>query len=181
MDVKKFGLYSIKPTQHSHCKRQKCVKDGDQVLGVKINSSPVPFLSKDSSISSDDFKWWKRMQNEKCNRTYFNMIVDKLFEIIPPIPPYEKASPECCRTCAVVGNSGNMKESHFGELIDAHDFVIRINKGPTKGYEEDVGTKTTHHVAFPESAVNLSSTTHLVLVTFKIRDLEWVLTNFKPE
>ena len=54
----------------------------------------------------------------------------------------------------------------------------RINSGPTKDYEADVGTRTTHRVMYPESAVDLDDNTHLVLVPFKILDLEWLQKAF---
>ncbi|KAM4725047.1 CMP-N-acetylneuraminate-beta-galactosamide-alpha-2,3-sialyltransferase 1-like [Anableps anableps] len=88
-----------------------------------------------------------------------------------------------CRSCAVVGNSINLKRSHYGDLIDYHDIVIRINSAPIKGHKKDVGTKTTHRVMYPESAVDLDNSTHLVMFPFKIQDLEWLMkaltTGFK--
>ena len=42
---------------------------------------------------------------------------------------------------AIVGNSGNLLDHEYGELIDSHDFVIRFNAAPTKGYESNVGAK----------------------------------------
>jgi hypothetical protein len=36
-------------------------------------------------------------------------------------------------TCAVVGNSGHLLRSKYGEDIDAHDVVMRMNQAPTKG------------------------------------------------
>ncbi|XP_049891344.1 CMP-N-acetylneuraminate-beta-galactosamide-alpha-2,3-sialyltransferase 1-like [Epinephelus moara] len=89
-----------------------------------------------------------------------------------------KPGPVRCRTCAVVGNSGNLIGSQYGPRIDMHDIVIRMNHGTTKGYETDVGTKTTHHVMYPESAVNLDDTTHLVMFSFKMSDLLWLLKKF---
>ncbi|XP_078621312.1 uncharacterized protein LOC144887787 [Branchiostoma floridae x Branchiostoma japonicum] len=44
-------------------------------------------------------------------------------------------------TCAVVGNSGILTDSHCGGEIDAHDYVIRFNVGPIVGYERDIGRK----------------------------------------
>eukprot|EP00873_Tetraselmis_striata_P039203 jgi/Tetstr1/459467/TSEL_004834.t1 len=46
------------------------------------------------------------------------------------------------RHCAAVGNSGHLKLSSFGKIIDSHDFVMRLNQAPTKGYERWVGQRT---------------------------------------
>ncbi|XP_071949833.1 CMP-N-acetylneuraminate-poly-alpha-2,8-sialyltransferase-like [Antedon mediterranea] len=45
-------------------------------------------------------------------------------------------------TCAVIGNSGILLSSSCGQEIDSHDFVMRSNLAPIKGFENDVGTKT---------------------------------------
>lgn len=55
---------------------------------------------------------------------------------------------------------------------------FRMNAAPIKGFESDVGTKTTHRVLYPESAVDLDHSTHLVLFPFKIQDLEWLIKAF---
>jgi len=47
------------------------------------------------------------------------------------------------RTCAIVGNSGNLTGSRQGAEIDAHDAILRMNEAPTAGYETDVGSRTT--------------------------------------
>lgn len=56
--------------------------------------------------------------------------------------------------------------------------MFRMNHAQLKSYESDVGTKTTHHVMYPESAKDLDNSTHLVLFPFKIQDLEWLIESF---
>ncbi|XP_019617628.1 PREDICTED: alpha-2,8-sialyltransferase 8B-like [Branchiostoma belcheri] len=45
-------------------------------------------------------------------------------------------------TCAVVGNSGVLLGSHCGNEIDSRDYVIRMDIPVVKGYESDVGRRT---------------------------------------
>ncbi|KAJ7297635.1 hypothetical protein O6H91_09G112500 [Diphasiastrum complanatum] len=47
------------------------------------------------------------------------------------------------RTCAVIGNSGILLNKTYGEFIDSHDMVMRLNNARTSGYEPAVGRKTT--------------------------------------
>ncbi|XP_018556834.1 CMP-N-acetylneuraminate-beta-galactosamide-alpha-2,3-sialyltransferase 1 [Lates calcarifer] len=175
-----LSVYYLSLQNSSPCSCQKCLTDGDPCFRELITSSPKPFLSRKNAISEDIFKWWKGLQGEQRNFTFYNITIENLFKVIPPIPDLVEPSPNRCRTCAVVGNSGNLKGSNYGRLIDYHDIVIRMNRGRTKGYEADVGTKTTHHVMYPESATYLDSTTRLVLFPFKISDLLWLLKSVNP-
>ncbi|XP_029976974.1 CMP-N-acetylneuraminate-beta-galactosamide-alpha-2,3-sialyltransferase 2-like [Salarias fasciatus] len=122
-----------------------------------------------------------RLQPGRGNFKHYNSILDKLFEVIPPTPGVVRPSPRRCRTCAVVGNSGNLIGSHYGSLIDGHDIVIRMNKGPTEGFEADVGNKTTHRVMYPHSAVKLDNSSRLVFFAYKINDLMWLQKQFDPK
>uniref|UniRef100_A0A3Q1JLH5 ST3 beta-galactoside alpha-2,3-sialyltransferase 1 n=1 Tax=Anabas testudineus TaxID=64144 RepID=A0A3Q1JLH5_ANATE len=96
-----------------------------------INSSPEPFLSS------------------QLHCLQYTVTVDNLFEMFHLT---EESTSYHSRICAVVGNSGNLRKSYYGHLIDFHDIVIRMNCARTEGYEADV-----------ESAVPLANTTHLVL------------------
>mmetsp|Transcript_38982 Transcript_38982/g.92330 ORF Transcript_38982/g.92330 Transcript_38982/m.92330 type:complete len:521 (+) Transcript_38982:596-2158(+) len=49
-------------------------------------------------------------------------------------------------TCAVVGSSGELTGRGLGHEIDRHTAVIRFNDAPTRGFEVDVGSKTTLRV-----------------------------------
>ncbi|PNJ88084.1 ST6GALNAC1 isoform 6, partial [Pongo abelii] len=50
-----------------------------------------------------------------------------------------------CITCAVVGNGGILNNSHMGKEIDSHDYVFRLSGALIKGYEQDVGTRTSFY------------------------------------
>ncbi|XP_060760519.1 CMP-N-acetylneuraminate-beta-galactosamide-alpha-2,3-sialyltransferase 2-like [Neoarius graeffei] len=107
-------------------------------------------------------------------------VVQPLFLHFPDKEHYNDAGPDRCRTCAVVGNSDNLIGSHYGHLIDSHDFIIRcsMNHGPTIGYERDVSLKTMRQAMYPESAMHLDNSTHLVLLPFKVLDMEWLISIF---
>ncbi|KAJ7408533.1 Alpha-N-acetylgalactosaminide alpha-2,6-sialyltransferase 3 [Pitangus sulphuratus] len=51
-----------------------------------------------------------------------------------------------CDLCAVVSNSGQMAGQKVGTEIDKSSCIWRMNNAPTKGYEEDVGKRTTVRV-----------------------------------
>ncbi|NXA51427.1 SIA7D sialyltransferase, partial [Nothocercus julius] len=57
--------------------------------------------------------------------------------------PLERAP---CRRCALVSSSGQMLGARLGKAIDSEECVLRMNHAPTRGYEEDVGTRCTLRV-----------------------------------
>ncbi|XP_068772809.1 CMP-N-acetylneuraminate-beta-galactosamide-alpha-2,3-sialyltransferase 4 isoform X12 [Struthio camelus] len=84
-----------------------------------------------------------------------------------------------CRRCAVVGNGHRLRNSSMGETINTYDVVIRLNNAPVHGYEQDVGSKTTMRLFYPESAHfnprrENNPDTLLVLVPFKPMDFQWM-------
>ncbi|XP_072371498.1 ST3 beta-galactoside alpha-2,3-sialyltransferase 8 isoform X1 [Scyliorhinus torazame] len=164
------------------CSCETCISDRgiSHWFDRRFNSSIQPQLtSNNENIPREVLLWWLTLQSRHPR---VNIIHSKLFEAMPKSDPSQSASPCRCRSCAVVGNSGNLKGSNYGELIDSQDFVIRMNGAVTTGYEADVGKKTTHHFMYPESAKDLESNVHLVLVPFKPQDLLWfmnVLSNRK--
>lgn len=52
-------------------------------------------------------------------------VLSKLFQIVPGEDPYRSQESPFCRRCAVVGNSGNLRGSSYGQDINGHDFVMR--------------------------------------------------------
>ncbi|XP_071953882.1 uncharacterized protein [Antedon mediterranea] len=51
-----------------------------------------------------------------------------------------------CSQCALVTSSGRLVNRSAGEKIDSSKCVIRMNDAPTRGFEEDVGQRTTVRV-----------------------------------
>ncbi|XP_072342922.1 CMP-N-acetylneuraminate-beta-galactosamide-alpha-2,3-sialyltransferase 4-like isoform X1 [Scyliorhinus torazame] len=84
-----------------------------------------------------------------------------------------------CKRCVIVGNGNTLRNSSIGQTINEYDVVIRLNNAPVRGYEKDVGNKTTLRIFYPESATedpaaenNLD--TLFVLVPFKTVDVCWL-------
>lgn len=70
---------------------------------------------------------------------------------------------------------GEEDSSFFKNQGVKHPFPFyRINQAPTVGFEADVGSRTTHHFMYPESAKNLPANVSFVLVPFKALDLLWI-------
>ncbi|XP_064836234.1 CMP-N-acetylneuraminate-beta-galactosamide-alpha-2,3-sialyltransferase 1-like [Oncorhynchus masou masou] len=162
---------------NGQCGCRQCMTEleDDPWFTERFNLSVHPLLSKRNSLlTNDTYRWWQHLQDHK-DPADFSEVVEKLFQVIPDNDNlYKDAGPERCRTCAVVGNSGNLKGSRYGPLIDSSDVIIRMNMAPTSGFEEDVGSRTTHHVMYPESAIDLDNTTILLLIPFKTLDLQWI-------
>ncbi|XP_075937690.1 alpha-N-acetylgalactosaminide alpha-2,6-sialyltransferase 2 isoform X3 [Anarhichas minor] len=60
---------------------------------------------------------------------------------------------ECIR-CAAVGNGGILKDSKKGKEIDGHHYVFRTNGAIIKGFEQDVGSRTTHYTFSTNTLMN---------------------------
>ncbi|XP_069807649.1 alpha-N-acetylgalactosaminide alpha-2,6-sialyltransferase 2 [Dendropsophus ebraccatus] len=114
----------------------------------KLFNFEVPVLMWDSHLTEDTRKnlsqrpvpyGWKDLPLEEVTST-LQLLNDSanrnLFDWRPP---------KGCVRCAVVGNGGILNGSRKGKEIDAHDYVFRLNGAVIKGFEEDVGTKTSFY------------------------------------
>lgn len=73
--------------------------------------------------------------------------------LLPAKPPFH---PRQFQTCAVVGNSGDLLKTEFGEEIDSHDVVIRENEAPVnKKYAKYVGLKRDFRLVVRGAARNM--------------------------
>ncbi|XP_042656701.1 CMP-N-acetylneuraminate-beta-galactosamide-alpha-2,3-sialyltransferase 1-like isoform X2 [Tyto alba] len=146
-------------------------------FNARYNMAMGPLLTSAAhELSSDVVQWWLTLQGPQRGGQ-LQAIIQQLFTVLRT-PTSDVWDSSRCRTCAVVGNSGRLKGSSHGLRIDAHDWVLRMNRAKITGFELDVGRRTTHHFMYPESAVNLGPSVHLVLVPFKPLDLQWVASAF---
>lgn len=157
------------------CGCPPCVADvgTSEWFSQRYDPQQHPFLPDQEALDPEKLRWWLALQHPNEDQT-LQEVIGKMFQVIS-IPSLDyKPQPDQCRTCAVVGNSGNLKGTRYGNLINSHHSVIRMNKAVTEGYETFVGNKTTYHFMYPESAADLAPGVHLVLLPFKLRDLQWV-------
>jgi hypothetical protein len=70
--------------------------------------------------------------------------------IVKGIIPQLNISKNVC----IVGSSSNVLKKDYAKLIDSFDEVIRFNRAPTKGYENEVGSKCTLRIVNHHTFVN---------------------------
>jgi len=104
--------------------------------------------SSDDWISPEVFEWWVSRLAEGDIDGLSREAAERMFSHFSEEGPVFSV-PARRRICAVVGASANLLESGYGDLIDGHDFVFRVNRAQTDLFENDVGEKTTHHVMWP--------------------------------
>ncbi|XP_033634339.1 alpha-N-acetylgalactosaminide alpha-2,6-sialyltransferase 2-like [Asterias rubens] len=88
-----------------------------------------------SDIDAQDVSDSLQLLSAPSNRYLFD---DRMVNGVIPKKPG-------CTRCAIIGNGGVMNGSNKGEEIDAHDYVFRVNVALTKGFEKDVGSKTSFY------------------------------------
>ncbi|KAH6823727.1 MALE GAMETOPHYTE DEFECTIVE 2 [Perilla frutescens var. hirtella] len=96
----------------------------------------------------------KRIAQLGADKCYNKTLCEEHLNILLPAkPPFH---PRQFRTCAVVGNSGDLLKTEFGEEIDSHDAVIRDNEAPVnEKYAKYVGLKRDFRLVVRGAARNM--------------------------
>ncbi|KAK7411566.1 hypothetical protein VNO78_03001 [Psophocarpus tetragonolobus] len=103
---------------------------------------------------------WRRInkgiQLNRCkNKT---LCMEKLSLVLPETPPY---FPNQFGRCAVIGNSGDLLKTKFGNEIDGYDVIVRENGAPTQNYTDYVGRRSTFRLLNRGSAKALDKVVEL--------------------
>ncbi|XP_078668247.1 CMP-N-acetylneuraminate-poly-alpha-2,8-sialyltransferase-like isoform X6 [Branchiostoma floridae x Branchiostoma belcheri] len=116
--------------------------------GVQFNTSEVERIRKwvmtyfnpntDLTINKSQIHVNQQIKYEYATRKKFE-ITETFYDLTPESSPLLGKH---FRSCAVVGNSGILLDSHCGPQIDSADFVFRSNLAAIEGFENDVGTKS---------------------------------------
>ena len=76
-------------------------------------------------------------------------------DVLGEILPEEERRRRDARVVRCGRNSGTLLKSSFGEEIDGHEAVMRVNFAPVKNFKRDVGVKTTYDFSNRENARRL--------------------------
>ncbi|XP_017391343.1 alpha-N-acetylgalactosaminide alpha-2,6-sialyltransferase 1 [Cebus imitator] len=129
---------------------------------VKVKASRSPWLQKlflpnlTLFLDSRHFNQseWDRLEHFAPPFGFMELnysLVQRVVTRFPPVPQQQlllaslPPGNDRCITCAVVGNGGILNNSRMGQEIDSHDYVFRLSGALIKGYEQDVGTRTSFY------------------------------------
>ncbi|XP_008046396.1 alpha-N-acetylgalactosaminide alpha-2,6-sialyltransferase 1 isoform X2 [Carlito syrichta] len=129
---------------------------------VKVKASKSPWLQKlflpnlTLFLDSGNFNQseWNRLEHFSPPFGFMELnhsLVQNVVARFPPVSQQQLLLADLppgrsrCITCAVVGNGGILNNSHVGREIDGHDYVFRLSGAVIKGYEQDVGTRTSFY------------------------------------
>ncbi|XP_077227167.1 sialyltransferase-like protein 2 isoform X2 [Tasmannia lanceolata] len=103
---------------------------------------------------------WRRINKGILLNNCMNkrLCLEKLALVLPETPPFV---PRQFGRCAVIGNSGDLLKTNFGEEIDGYDAVVRENGAPIQNYTKYVGRKSTFRLLNRGSAKALDKVAEL--------------------
>ncbi|POO01273.1 Glycosyltransferase [Trema orientale] len=108
-------------------------------------SNGVPLLLRSPNFYRHWLSFRRVLHDWSRSKRYQPEIMSELVRLVKhPIDQRNglAGSDDRYSSCAVVGNSGILLKSDYGQLIDSHEVVIRLNNARTESYEAKVGSKT---------------------------------------
>ncbi|XP_054831260.1 alpha-N-acetylgalactosaminide alpha-2,6-sialyltransferase 1 [Eublepharis macularius] len=138
-------------TPQSTCPNSLRVKaaKSDWLQGIFLPNITL-FMDRSHFTDSE----WERMEHFPPPFGFMELNYSLVKEVITMLSPkpyhqilmaHNSSQASRCITCAVVGNGGILNNSRMGQEIDSHDYVFRVSGAVIKGYERDVGTRTSFY------------------------------------
>ncbi|XP_032856431.1 CMP-N-acetylneuraminate-beta-1,4-galactoside alpha-2,3-sialyltransferase isoform X6 [Tyto alba] len=149
-------------------------------LGFLLNLDSKLFSKLAPMFLDDSFRKWARIRDfvppfgikGQDNLIKAILSATKDYRLTPALDSLS------CRRCIIVGNGGVLANKSLGLKIDDYDVVVRLNSAPVKGFEKDVGGKTTLRITYPEGAIQkmeqYEKDSLFVLAGFKWQDFKWL-------
>lgn len=114
-------------------------------IRARASSSGASLLIRSPNFYRQWLAFRRALHDWSRNKRYQPEIMSELIRLVKnPIDKYNgtNGSDKRYSSCAVVGNSGILLNSDYGEVIDGHEVVIRLNNARIESYERKVGSKT---------------------------------------
>ncbi|KAM9831889.1 alpha-N-acetylgalactosaminide alpha-2,6-sialyltransferase 1.1 [Neosynchiropus ocellatus] len=140
--------YNLDPSPRQTTCAQSLRNSADESFREAFIPNTRLFMDKDIL----DMKEWNRLSHFNSPFGFMGFKYDDVMStakmITKPKEPLLSPLPGSngCISCAVVGTAGILNGSRMGKEIDSHDYVFRMNGAIVKGYEEDVGNRTSVYV-----------------------------------
>ena len=142
-----YRLKVPKAASKSGGKNEICAK-------AYLDRLPCTITKKMPECVGDSFNfgnhYWtvsqKAVEKYKTDRNLNFDYGDRREKRLPKDGPFSERNVKPYRSCAIVASSKALRGKNLGAKIDNHEVVMRMNGAPTKGYEKDVGFKTTFRV-----------------------------------
>ncbi|XP_072918927.1 CMP-N-acetylneuraminate-beta-1,4-galactoside alpha-2,3-sialyltransferase-like isoform X3 [Hemitrygon akajei] len=140
-----------------------------------------PRFSKPAPMFLDNtFKQWSKLKDfvPPFGIKGQEAVIQKILGITKQYTLTSSLDSLSCKRCIIMGNGGIVANKSLGTRIDEYDVVIRLNEAPVKGFEKDVGSKTTLRITYPEGAIQkparYEKDSLFVFAGFKPQDFKWL-------
>ena len=111
-DEEKYIKFSLNQTANNDCQKQLPITTKRWFYARFDPKIDTSWNIENSYLNHDIYEWWLNLQNSKGVNT--ELTLQKLYDI--GVGRNDESGTKKCKKCAVVGNSGNLLHSRYGEV-----------------------------------------------------------------